>query len=185
MKVLIVKPDFTDMSSKTASDWLLRRNNSPSERWFCSFTNKFLQVDKKYPWNLRVGPKSQLWFSFCHISLNKYLFAKHPECDELFEFTETSSNHHYNSKDGFLKGLAYSLCGNEVHCYINEEKGERLLCLRALSAPCRGQQDYLLYHGEHNTNSKRFYALYLFSTEVLRPELCKKQDISPNGPEVC
>lgn len=54
---------------------------------------------------------------------NKYLFAKHPECEELFEFTETSDHHDYNSKDGFLKGLGYSLCGNGVHCYINEDKG--------------------------------------------------------------
>lgn len=140
------------------------------------------------------GSKSQLWrvsecselcFSFCPISLNKYSFAKHPECDELFEFTETSSHHRYNSKDSFLKRLGYSLCGNEVHCYINEEKGEQLLCLRTLSAPCRGQQDYLLCHGEHSNNSKRFSALYLFSTEVLSTKLCKKQDISPDGPVVC
>jgi len=67
---------------------------------------------------------------------------------------------------------------------MHEEKGERLLCLRTLSAPCRGQQDYLLYHRERSSNSKRFYAFCLFSTEVLRPELHKKQDISPDGPVV-
>lgn len=94
--------------------------------------------------------------------LFKQILAKCAEYDELFEFTETSNNHHCNSKDGFLKGLAYSLCGNEVHCYINEEKGERLLCLRTLSAPCRGQQDYLLYHGEHSTNSNRDFMPYIY-----------------------
>lgn len=69
-----------------------------------------------------------------------------------------------------------------MHCPIHEEKGEQLSCLRTLPAPCRGQQDYLLCHGEHSSNNKRFYALYLFSTEVLRPELHKKQGISPDGP---
>lgn len=64
-------------------------------------------------------------------------------------------------------------------------KGERLLCLRTLSAPCRDQHDHLLRQGGRSANSKRFCALYLFSTEVLRPELRKKQDISPDGPVVC
>lgn len=128
---------------------------------------------------------SELWFSFCHISLNKYLFAKHPQRDKLFESLRQATTVTMTQRMAFLKGLAYSLCGNEVHCCINEEKGERLLCLRTLSAPCRGQQDYLLYHGEHSTNSKTFYALYLFSTEVLRPGLRKKQDTSPDGPVVC
>lgn len=77
--------------------WFLRRNNPPSERWICSFTGTF-SVGSTHSFG---GCQRAQSFPFSHISLNKYAFAKHPEHDELLEFTETSSHHHSNSKGPF------------------------------------------------------------------------------------
>lgn len=84
-------------SGKTAS-------NGSWEEIILQVKDDFVQVVKRYKisvWVQLTECQQAQSFSFSRISLNKYVFAKHPEHDEPLEFTETSSHHRSNSKDPF------------------------------------------------------------------------------------